>query len=52
MDENRIRPVTPSPTRLKYEPNRKNNSGQKKKRDQKPSHEPDADNEHVIDDFA
>ncbi|MDW3094378.1 MAG: hypothetical protein R8G33_01765 [Gammaproteobacteria bacterium] len=51
MDDNRIRPVTPSPARLKYEPNRNNNS-QKKKREKKDSHEPDADNEHVIDDFA
>ena len=52
MEENRIRPVTPSPTRLKYDPNRKKNGEKKRKREQKNSHEPGADNEHVIDDFA
>lgn len=52
MDDNRIKPITPSPTRLKYEPNRKNHSERKKKRGKKDSHNTDADNGNVIDDFA
>ena len=52
MDDNRIKPVTPSLARLKYEPNRKNNSEKKKKRQSKNNQEPTTNNEHVFDDFA
>ena len=52
MDDNKINPVTPSLTRLKYEPNRKENSEKKKKQKPKNSQEPSANNENVFDDFA
>ena len=52
MDDNRIRPVAPSPARLKYDTNRKKNTGQEKKYKRRDSQEPDADNGNVIDDFA
>lgn len=52
MDDNRIKPVTPSLARLKYEPNRKQNSGSKKKKKPNNNHEPATNNDNVFDDFA
>ena len=51
MDDNRIKPVTPSLARLKYEPNRKDDR-EKKKKQPKNSHESTANNKNVFDDFA
>jgi len=54
MDSTRIKQVSPSVARLNYEANRKNqNKGKKeKKRINKNTQEPPADNGNVIDDFA
>ena len=52
MDDNRIKPITPSLARLKYEPNRKDDSEKKDKKKPKNSHESTANNENVFDDFA
>ena len=52
MDDNRIKPVTPSLARLKYEPNRKDDRDKKKKKQPKYSHESTANNKNVFDDFA
>ncbi|MFK7795445.1 MAG: hypothetical protein AB8B89_08855 [Gammaproteobacteria bacterium] len=52
MDDNRIKQVNPSLARLKYDPNRKNNSEKKKKHQPKKLHEPDNSNENGFDDFA
>lgn len=52
MDNNRIKPVSPSVARLRYESNR-NNQKQKKKPDKdKKTQKPAADDGNVIDDFA
>ena len=51
MDDNRIKAITPSLTKLKYDPNRKQHNEKKKKPPKNP-HEPTADNKHVFDDFA
>ena len=52
MDDNRIKAVTPSLARLKYDPNRKDNSEKKKKQQPKNLHEPTSNNENGFDDFA
>jgi hypothetical protein len=52
VDDNRIKPVSPSLARLKYESNRKNISEKKKKHKPKDSQESTANNENVFDDFA
>lgn len=46
------KPVAPSPTKLKYDVNRKDENDKKKKRQSKNSHEPTANNDNVFDDFA
>ena len=52
MGDNRIKAVTPSLARLKYDPNRKNNSEKKKKHQSKRIDEPASNNENGFDDFA
>ena len=53
MDDNRIKPVSPSPARLKYDSSRNKNSGKKKKkRDLTDSTKTANNNGKVIDDFA
>ena len=52
MDNNRIKPVSPSVARLKYESNRNNQNQKKKHKQEKDSQKPSADNGKVIDDFA
>ena len=52
MDNNRIKPVSPSVARLKYETNRNNQKQNKKQKQDKNSQKPPADNGKVIDEFA
>ena len=52
MDDNRVKPVSPSLARLKYDSPRKKNSENKKKRKRNNSQESTAKNGKVIDDFA
>ena len=53
MDDNRIKPVSPSPARLKYDSSRNKNSGKKKKkRELTDSSKSTVNDGKVIDDFA
>jgi hypothetical protein len=52
MGDNKIKPISPSPAKLKYDTNRKDNHEKKKKQPPKNSHNSTANNENVFDDFA
>ena len=53
MDNNRIKPISPSASRLKYETNRNQHKQNKKRQQKEPSQKPsDENNGTVIDDFA
>ncbi len=51
MDDNRVKPVSPSPARLKYDPPRKKFS-KKKKKNQTDTSNSNVNDGKVIDDFA
>tara|TARA_R110002074_G_scaffold121635_3_gene256048 strand:+ start:246 stop:404 length:159 start_codon:yes stop_codon:yes gene_type:complete len=52
MDDNRIKAVTPSPTKLKYDPKRKDSHERKNKKPHKTLDKPIDDSENAIDDYA
>lgn len=52
MEDNRVKPVSPSPARLKYATPRKKSNTKKKHKEHKDSIRPDGDNGNVIDEFA
>ena len=52
MDDNRIKPVSPSLARLKYESNRKGENDKKKDKPKKNSHKSTEDSDNIFDDFA
>ena len=52
MDDNRVKPVSPSPARLKYDSPRKKFSKKKKKKHQTDTSNSNVNDGKVIDDFA
>ncbi len=52
MEDNRIKPVSPSVARLKYESNKNSHKQNKKQKKKNNEQKPSAENGNVIDDFA